>query len=266
MTVPEHRKIRDLGHGLFNLRAPFYVGGVLNVGTHMSFVQVESGRFVALSTVPLDPESKAELDQLTKNGDLIEAVVATNPFHTGSFEAFHKAYPHVPMYGTPRHIRNYPQIKWAGSVTDDGLLTRWSPELVLTIPDGCEFDSPQPEIANHFNGVIAIHPASRFMICDDAFETCKGMNAITSGLTGLKNGDIRFHPLFPTSSIFKKSEPDGPKKFYGWAQKVLELDFDNLVTAHSGVSLDGRKEAFRAAIERVKPTLVSLCKSRGVEF
>ncbi|KAJ3060285.1 hypothetical protein HDU99_005986 [Rhizoclosmatium hyalinum] len=233
----------------------------------MSFVQlIESGRFVVLSTVPLDPESKAELDQLTKNGDLIEAVVATNPFHTGSFEAFHKAYPHVPMYGTPRHIRNYPQIKWAGSVTDDGLLTRWSPELVLTIPDGCEFDSPQPEIANHFNGVIAIHPASRFMICDDAFETCKGMNAITSGLTGLKNGDIRFHPLFPTSSIFKKSEPDGPKKFYGWAQKVLELDFDNLVTAHSGVSSGGRKEAFHAAIERVKPTLVSLCKSRGVEF
>ncbi|KAJ3017879.1 UNVERIFIED_CONTAM: hypothetical protein HDU68_011433 [Siphonaria sp. JEL0065] len=260
---PKRSKIRDLGDGLYNLRAPFYVAGIVNVGTAMSFVKLNNGKFIVLSTVTLDKESKAEVDTLTQNGELIEAVLATNPFHTLAFPAFHAAYPKAPIFGTPRHIRNYPDIPWAGAVTSADVLTKWTPELELSIPAGCEFDSPQPEIYNHFCGVISFHRASRFLIGDDTFEAVKGMNAMTSFATGLKNGDVRFHPAFPSENVFLKT-PEAPKQCYEWFQTILrDWDFDNLVSAHNGVMIGGFKEKLRAAVERAKPGIQSIAKARG---
>ncbi|KAI9353902.1 hypothetical protein BDR26DRAFT_19047 [Obelidium mucronatum] len=264
--MAKHPKIRDLGNGLYNLRAPYHIFLVLNVGTAMSFVKLASGKFVALSTVVLDAEAKAEVDSLTQNGDLIEAVVATNPFHTGGFEGFHAAYPKVPMYGTPRHLRNYKGIPWAGSVLDEAFLKRWSPELELTIPAGCEFDDPQPESLNHFAGVIAFHRASRFLIGDDTFETVKKPGLIESMTSGLKHGDIRFHPLFPSAQVFLPT-PNAPKLFNDWLQGIInDWDFDNLATAHYGVTVGGCKQKLREALERARPKLESIARARGGSF
>lgn len=61
----------------------------------MSLLQLASGRFLVLDTIGLVPPVKAWLDDLTDQGDKIEAVIATHPFHTLYFPAFHKAYPKV---------------------------------------------------------------------------------------------------------------------------------------------------------------------------
>ncbi|KAJ3048729.1 hypothetical protein HDU99_009086, partial [Rhizoclosmatium hyalinum] len=135
---------------------PFHFLGLIDVGTHMTFLKLSSGKFLTLSTVDLDPEAKAEVDTLTQNGSLIEAVVATNPFHTLAFEAFYAAYgkgKDVKFYGTPRHLRKYPGIPWAGSVEDEKILKLWEKDVDLRIPAGCEFNNPQPESYNHFCGV-----------------------------------------------------------------------------------------------------------------
>lgn len=63
----------------------------------MSVIKLASGKFLIIDTVPLEEEHKAALDALTENGALIEAVVATHPFHTLAFPAFYKAYPNAPV-------------------------------------------------------------------------------------------------------------------------------------------------------------------------
>lgn len=74
----------------------------------MSIVQLSSGKFLVVDTIPLDTELKglllgwpliglAEIDNLTNNGRDIEAVIATHPFHTLAFYGFYEAYPEVCM-------------------------------------------------------------------------------------------------------------------------------------------------------------------------
>ena len=48
-----------------------------------------------IDAVPLTPPLKQELDALTGNGLLIDAVIATHPFHTLAFESFYTSYNEV---------------------------------------------------------------------------------------------------------------------------------------------------------------------------
>jgi hypothetical protein len=92
---------------------------------------------------------RKEIDMLTRGGALIEAVLATHPFHARGFEPFYAVYggsglsirangqkglfsssgggggsaaaappaqntSHIKYYGTPRHLRRLPQIPWIG--------------------------------------------------------------------------------------------------------------------------------------------------------
>jgi hypothetical protein len=62
----------------------------------MSIIRLQNGKFLVIDTVALTPELKGEIDHLTNNGADMEAVVATHPFHTLSFNGFYKSYPNVP--------------------------------------------------------------------------------------------------------------------------------------------------------------------------
>jgi hypothetical protein len=93
-------------------------------------------------------ELREDIDRLTRGGALIEAVLATHPFHAHGFEPFYAVYggsglgiraeqtkparrssftsavldtavvrqntSHIKYYGTPRHIRKLPHIPWVG--------------------------------------------------------------------------------------------------------------------------------------------------------
>lgn len=102
----------------------------------MSIIGLRNGRYLIVDTIPLDAHLKQQIDQLTDNGNKIEAVLATHPFHTLAFPAFHQAYPNAPYYGTPRHLRNLPDIKWVGDLNDCATRNKWSPEIEMRIPDG----------------------------------------------------------------------------------------------------------------------------------
>ena len=123
----------EIGVGFYNLKTPFYckevLGGLIDIGTHMSLLKLESGRFIVIDTCPLDPCAKKELDSLTMNGTLIDGVVATHPFHTTYFEPFHTLYPNLKYYGTPRHIRNIDVIEWAGDISKEAVRALWEPEV-----------------------------------------------------------------------------------------------------------------------------------------
>lgn len=65
-------------------------------------------------------ELKEEIEEMTRGGSLIEAVIATHPFHTFGFKPFYQIFSsnHIKWYGTPRHLRVLPDIPWNGSVDD----------------------------------------------------------------------------------------------------------------------------------------------------
>ncbi|NDV50104.1 hypothetical protein [Salipiger sp. PrR003] len=52
------RRLVNLGHGFWNVRLTMKIGGILNVGTHVSIVRKKSGRFVILDSYTLNGEIK----------------------------------------------------------------------------------------------------------------------------------------------------------------------------------------------------------------
>lgn len=109
----------------------------VEIGTHMSVIQLRNGNFLVIDTVAMNDNLMQEFNELTHNGTKIEAVIAVHPFHTLAYPAFHKLYPKLKYYGTPRHLRKITQIKWAGQLDVDGnKLLQWAPEVELRIPAG----------------------------------------------------------------------------------------------------------------------------------
>lgn len=125
---------QEVGRGFYNLKTSFYTNAVINVGSQMSLLSLQStGKFLVLDTCALTTAAKIELDYLTQNGTLIVGVIATHPFHTTYFTTFHAMYPHAKYYGTPRHIRMMPSIPWAGDVETGAVRILWEPEVIKRI-------------------------------------------------------------------------------------------------------------------------------------
>jgi len=156
----------QIGPGFWNVRASFKVSG-FEIGTQMSFVQLKSGRFLIVDTVEMNNDLLSDISTLTNNGTLIEAVIATHPFHTVYFPPFYQLFPKIPFYGTPRHLRIQPEIPWAGSLWDCNTRQKWLPEVHMRIPRGGEFVAPVPESSNHFSAIHLFHEASKTIHVDD---------------------------------------------------------------------------------------------------
>ncbi|KAJ3382423.1 hypothetical protein HDU84_004276, partial [Entophlyctis sp. JEL0112] len=256
-------KINEIAPGVFNLRAPFKVAGLIDVGTHMTFIRLSTGKFVAFSTVVLDGDAKAEVDALTSNGNLLEAVVATNAHHTMAFEAFNKSYPSAAFYGTPRHIRKYPSIPWKGDVSDKSVLTLWDSEIAMKNTDvGVVWDVPNVPEFNHFPGVLVYHRATRTMLVDDCYVIAKNTGFLMKLAIGSGNDDMGFHPRFIAAL---SEDKDAPEQFYKWMVDMLnEWDVENIATAHSGVQIGGAGSGLRIALNSIaKGKLGAVAKQRG---
>ena len=120
----------EIGNGFYNLKTPLLMAGMFDIGNQMSLLRLKStGKFLLLDTCELSAGAKKELDFLTGNGSLIDGVIATHPFHTMFFMAFHATYPTLKFYGTPRHIRTIPSIPWAGDVNKEAVRRLWEPDV-----------------------------------------------------------------------------------------------------------------------------------------
>jgi len=218
-----------IGPGFWNVRSSFIIDG-FDIGTHMSLIQLQSGKFLIVDTVQLDQALLDNINNLTKNGTLIEAVIATHPFHTTYFPTFYAQFPKPPYYGTPRHLRIEPQIPWAGSMWDCVNRQRWLPEVHMRIPRGAEFVAPEPESSNHFSGIHVFHPPSKAIHVDDTIM-------IDEPFTG----DMLFHPSLVTVGLYHI--PQAPTAFKDWMTDITkDWDFDTICAAHNGVKMGGAKD------------------------
>ncbi|CAF3834203.1 unnamed protein product [Rotaria magnacalcarata] len=107
-----------IGSNFWNVRGRFKILKFVDIETQMSIVKLQNGKFLVIDTVEMNDRLRQEIDHLTNNGENIEAVVGTHPFHTLSFPAFYQTYPKANYYGTPRHLRRITEIPWKGSLDD----------------------------------------------------------------------------------------------------------------------------------------------------
>jgi hypothetical protein len=130
-------ELYEIAPGFWNVRSHLKVFVKLaDIGTHMSIVRLSNANFVVFDTVELNDHLISQINRLTDNGDLIEGVIGTHPFHTRSFLAFYQAYPQAAYYGTPRHLRRVPQIPWLGSLDNCNVRQKWEPDVEMRIPAG----------------------------------------------------------------------------------------------------------------------------------
>jgi len=218
-----------IGPGFWNIRAPFIINGI-DIGTQMSLIQLKNGKFLIIDTIELDKVILQDIVELTKNGTLVDGVIATHPFHTIFFPDFYAKFPKLSYYGTPRHLRNQKQIPWAGSTWDCSTREKWLPEVHMRIPRGSEFADPQPEDSNHFSGIHVFHEASKTIHVDDTIMVDEPFT-----------GDMLFHPSLLYLGLYHI--PEAPTAFKNWVTKMIDdWDFENICAAHNGVKLGGAKQ------------------------
>jgi len=248
MAQAHSPQLHLIAPGFWNVRTSFKLFKIIDIGTHMSVIQLRNGNFLVVDTVEMNDKLKKELDDLTNNGTKIEAVIAVHPFHTLAFPAFYKLYPEAKYYGTPRHLRNLKDINWSGQLDDNKeILSKWEPEVELRIPAGAEYVHPQPEKTNHFVSVFTYHRDSKTLHVDDTLMYADNPG-ILFRLFGIKTGSAMFHPSIKDDGLYPT--PEAPLQFRDWMKKILEdWDFENLCTAHIGVKAGG---AHAAVAELVK--------------
>jgi hypothetical protein len=232
------------GPKFWNIRSSLLYGfGLVDIGTHMSIIQLNSGRFLVLDTIPLSPSTKADIDTLTNNGSLIEAVVATHPYHSLYFESFYQMYPSPKYYGTARHLRNITGVKWTGDITRDDNMKLWIDDGVeMRIPAGADFNNPVED--NHFAGIFVYHRPSRTIHLDDTLSYFNEVGFVMK-MFGSKPKRLNFHPQIAKALCTKEA----PLQFKSWLEDIVrDWDFDHIVTAHNGIIMGGAKEQLKGLI------------------
>eukprot|EP01118_Nematostelium_gracile_P010594 TRINITY_DN3673_c0_g1_i1.p1 TRINITY_DN3673_c0_g1~~TRINITY_DN3673_c0_g1_i1.p1 ORF type:complete len:300 (-),score=77.51 TRINITY_DN3673_c0_g1_i1:89-922(-) len=255
-----YKVLLPIGPGFWNIRAPFKIMHFVDIQTHMSIGKLQNGNFLVIDAVPLSPELKSEIDHLTDNGSKIEGVVHTHPFHTLNVQRFHDAYPNAPIYGCPRHIRKFPELKWSGNLEDCEIRNKWSPDFEFRIPAGAEFVNPLPEKTNHFICVFAFHKESKTLHVDDTIMFSEDPGFLLKA-AGLKKGSMSFHPSIKGPGLLH--DPDAPFHFRDWLKQVInDWDFDNIVTAHVGNKIGGAKAQLIQTLDNAAPLFQKLHEKR----
>lgn len=248
--------IHEVAPNFFNIRGTFNVAKVIKLGTQMSMIRLQTGKFLVIDTVTLSPELKAEIDLLTNHGADMEAVIATHPFHTLAFNGFFKEYPNVPYYGTPRHVRTLKAIPWAGDVGNCDVRTRWQPEVQMRIPAGAEFVAPMPESSNHFCGLFVFHEPSKVVHNDDTVIVVDHPGILLK-LFGFRHGDMMFHPSIKSHGLHPT--PEAPYQFKAFIENIIkDWDFDIICAAHTGNKVGGAKHKLQEILNKAEPLFKKL--------
>ena len=237
-------KIIDCGNGFWNIRGSFKLAGLIDLGTQTSLVRLSDGRFVMLDSYGYAPETLERIDAITGGRD---GVINLHPFHTLHTEAMHAAFPGAVHYGTTRHLKKYPALIWADTVTEDpATWARFAGDLDFTLPAGVALETGSEHI--HAGSVLAYHRASKTIHVDDTFN-----------LRGAKRGKAGKLSVHPTLGFALEERAGAAQDFRDWGQRLVTdwADAQVLCAAHAGVlraeTLGARRlsEAMGHALSRV---------------
>ena len=245
--------MQQLASGFWNLRGPHRIGGVLDVGTHMSVVRRQNGRFVVIDGCPLDDAQREALLALTGKGALVDAVMHVHPFHTLHVEATHRLFPAATLYGTARHRRQAPALPWAGEPVEtwgDG--HPLADLFELSVPDGVDFVCPDERV--HVASVLVRARDSGIVHVDDTLNVMAAPGVLRRLLP---QSSLRMHPLLGRALRPQAGAADA---YAAWARSLAARWADTRVVcaAHSAVRMlpdGGFAREVEAALAKVSRTL-----------
>ncbi len=242
-------KIYDLGSGFWNIRGSFRIGGVINIGTQCSLVQLKSGKFIFLDSYTLTDEVREQVMSLTNNGQEVEAVLNLHPFHTVHCAQMAQDFPQATFYGSSRHRKKIPEVQWSTDYVESEAVAKRYPELEFSLSQGIGYIHANEMI--HAGSLLAYHPASKSLHVDDTF-----MSPPTKWLEKILPELI----LHPTTKKALEDTPDSGKRYCDWADSLAHewRDVRNFCAAHSYLVKfkEGEFEkALNKAIKKARPKL-----------
>lgn len=247
----------------WNIRGSFKIAGIIDIGTQASLVRLKSGKFVFLDSYTLDKELAGEINELTRDGKDVAAVLNLHPFHTVHVEWMHEHFPQARHYGTARHLSRFPALGWQkGLIEDRKTQAAFATDFEFSIPRGVDFISDDESL--HFSSVLAYHPASRTIHVDDTFMYIR--LPLLMRFFGLREA-FSFH--LTLAKVLQK-RPGAANEFREWASELAAdwQDAENLCAAHNATLLAEENdtpiaERILKALAKVEPTLKAHEKKNG---
>lgn len=211
-----------------NIRGSFKIGGLVDIGTHASLVRLANGKFVFLDSLTVSNPVQREIDALTNNGQDVEAILNLHPFHTLHVRSMHKRYPRAKLYGTARHLAQFPDLPWQKTRTEQPRLhTMFKEDFEFSVPRGVDFISANENV--HFSSVLVLHRASQTIHVDDTLMYTR----LPMPMRMLGYRDVLlFHPML--FMALEKRKGAG-RDFHSWAKELAHRwrKAENLCAAHS---------------------------------
>lgn len=216
----------DLGAGFWSIRGSFIKNGIMDIGVQCALVKLSSGRFIFLDSYHLKDEVRQQVMALTNDGQDVEAVLNVHPFHTVYCAQMAKDFPQAIFYGSSRHPKQVPEVRWAEDLVESAAVAKRYPELQLSLPQGIYYISPDDSV--HASSLLVYHAASQSVYVDDTFEIppSKLFNAAQPNLG-----------LHPTTKKALTDEASAGKDYCDWAI-ALAHEWQNVhyfCGAHSGL-------------------------------
>lgn len=227
-------KIIDLGSGFYNIRGNFRIGGILNIGTQCSLVQLDSQRYIFLDSYTLTGDIKDQIMAMTNDGKLVEAILNVHPFHTVHCEQMARDFPNAILYGASRHQQKFPHLNWAPETVESQTVADRYPQLQFSVPDGIYYIHPNENI--HVSSLLVYHSASQALHVDDTFNALPHFDTIDSLLKKIHYSPKKLY-LNPLTKLALKPEPNAGKAFCDWAAHLADAwqSTQYLCAAHAEV-------------------------------
>ena len=248
----------------WNIRGSFKIGGVVDIGTQASLVRRQNGRFVLLDGCALEGAVEQEVNELTRGGEDLEAVLHVHPFHTVHARKMYERYPNAKLYGTARHLKRYPEFPWEAQRTeDDDLHALFAEDFDFSVPDGVDFISQNENV--HFSSVLVYHRASKTLHVDDTLMYVRLPKLLRA--IGPKE-PVAFHM---TLGQALERRAGASADFRRWARSLGERwgDAENLCAAHTATLLgsknhgDAIAQRIATALGKAEKTLAAHEKKHG---
>lgn len=249
-----HDALVEISDGFWNVRGSFRVLGV-DLGSQSSLVRLRSGRFVLLDCIPFGEAALAEIRRRTDGGAAVEAIVNLHPFHTLHVAKVAAMFPDAALYGTARHHRLAPTLRWTPEATEgQAFAARYAEDFDFLVPRGVDFI---PENENlHFASVLAIHRATETLHVDDTLSYLP--------LPGLRR--LMLHPALGDVLQRRKG---ATQEFRAWAAELVERckSVRHICTAHmrqpAPEQFPSIADEVRRAVQRVEKKLARHEQSFG---
>lgn len=242
----------DLGQGFWNIRGKLRMGGLIDVGTHCSLIQLDHDRFIFLDSYELSGDVRDQVMALTQQGQAVEAILNLHPFHTLHCEAMVRDFPQAKLYGSVRHQQKLPHLPWSPDRVESELVAARYPALEFSLTQGIEYISSKPGV--HAGSLLAYHPASKSLHVDDTFA------APPQG--GLLEKLLPEIFISPATRKALTSEVNAAEMYCHWVTQLADQwqATEHFCAAHSDLvqfKPGEFKPALLAALERARPKLQS---------